>query len=72
MDETALLALGILLEETAEQLLGKSGDLALTEGSVHHEFTETEGFSNSTRQAVDSESESLLGTDMSDATSAFL
>jgi len=32
MDETALLALGILMEETAAELLGETGDLALVEG----------------------------------------
>ncbi|GAB7337592.1 hypothetical protein MBLNU457_g2899t1 [Dothideomycetes sp. NU457] len=34
MDETALLALGILLEETAAQSLGATGDLALLESEV--------------------------------------
>ena len=32
MDETALLALGILLEETAAESLGETGDLAFVEG----------------------------------------
>ena len=32
MDETALLALGILLEEMAEYVLGDTGDLAFAEG----------------------------------------
>jgi hypothetical protein len=32
MDETALLALGILLEESAREVLGESGDLVFTEG----------------------------------------
>jgi hypothetical protein len=32
MDETALLAMGILLEEAAREALGKSGDLVFTEG----------------------------------------
>ena len=31
MDETALLAIGILLEEAAEHILGQTGDLALVE-----------------------------------------
>ncbi|CBX90269.1 hypothetical protein IAQ61_001759 [Plenodomus lingam] len=31
MDETALIALGILLEETAREVLGSTGDLAFTE-----------------------------------------
>ena len=34
MDETALLGLGILLEEMADATLGKTGDLAFTEGEV--------------------------------------
>lgn len=32
MDETAILAFGILLEETAQDSLGKNGDLVFTEG----------------------------------------
>ncbi|KAI6090558.1 hypothetical protein F4821DRAFT_20363 [Hypoxylon rubiginosum] len=32
MDETALLALGILLEETGREVLGRRGDLVFTEG----------------------------------------
>ena len=32
MDETALIALGILIEETAAEQLGGTGDLALVEG----------------------------------------
>jgi len=35
LDETALLAIGILLEEAAEHQLGKSGDLALVERMGH-------------------------------------
>ena len=34
LDETALLAMGILLEEAAAEALGKTGDLALTEAAV--------------------------------------
>lgn len=40
MDETALLALGILLEESGKELLGDTGDLVFTEGE------ETVGSSN--------------------------
>lgn len=32
MDETALLAFGILLEEAGQSLLGKRGDMVMTEG----------------------------------------
>jgi hypothetical protein len=34
LDETALLAMGILLEEAAAEALGKTGDLALVEAAV--------------------------------------
>jgi len=34
MDDTALLALGILMEESSREILGESGDLALTEGEA--------------------------------------
>ena len=34
MDETALLAVGILLEEAAKHVLGETGDLALVEGEL--------------------------------------
>ena len=34
MDETALLAMGILLEESVAQILGKNGDLAFMEGEL--------------------------------------
>ncbi|KAI8629928.1 hypothetical protein F5Y19DRAFT_63892 [Xylariaceae sp. FL1651] len=40
MDETALLAFGILLEETSREVLGKKGDLVFTEGI---EFTGNAG-----------------------------
>ncbi|KAJ4370534.1 hypothetical protein N0V83_005055 [Neocucurbitaria cava] len=33
MDETALIALGILMEETAKEILGETGDLAFTEAA---------------------------------------
>jgi hypothetical protein len=32
MDETALLALGILMEEATRDILGQTGDLVFTEG----------------------------------------
>ena len=37
LDETALLAMGILLEEAAAEALGKTGDLALVEAKVDDE-----------------------------------
>lgn len=38
MDETALLSLGILLEEAARESLGRNGDLVFTEGIDEHDF----------------------------------
>ena len=38
MDETALIALGILMEEAARDTLGRTGDLVFTEGE---EFPES-------------------------------
>jgi hypothetical protein len=35
MDETALLAMGILIEEAAKESLGETGDLTFTEGEDH-------------------------------------
>lgn len=43
MDETALIAMGILLEEMANESLGETGDLVLVEGEV---ISDTEGQSN--------------------------
>lgn len=46
MDETALLAVGILLEEAAEYVLGTTGDLALVEGepiSDHEDDPDIQG-----------------------------
>jgi hypothetical protein len=37
MDETALIALGILMEETAREVLGETGDLAFLEGDEEGE-----------------------------------
>jgi hypothetical protein len=37
MDETALIAFGILLEETAKEVLGETGDLAFTEAADEEE-----------------------------------
>ncbi|PSN60626.1 hypothetical protein BS50DRAFT_593719 [Corynespora cassiicola Philippines] len=43
MDETALIALGILMEETAKEALGATGDLAFLEGADEDEEASTEG-----------------------------
>lgn len=37
MDETALIAFGVLMEELAEEVLGETGDLALVEGAREDE-----------------------------------
>lgn len=37
LDETALIAIGVLLEESAKKALGETGDLAFTEGSADNE-----------------------------------
>jgi len=37
LDETALIAFGILLEETAKEVLGETGDLAFTEAADEEE-----------------------------------
>lgn len=42
LDETALLAMGILLEEAAAAALGKTGDLALVEGGAENDVLNDE------------------------------
>jgi hypothetical protein len=37
MDESALIALGILVEETAREILGETGDLVFTEAADDEE-----------------------------------
>jgi len=41
MDETALLAFGILLEEAGREILGNTGDLVFTEGEEVEEPSNT-------------------------------
>lgn len=43
MDETALIALGILLDEGVREVLGETGDLAFTEGVREDELGDIEG-----------------------------
>ena len=45
MDETALLAVGILLEEAAEEILGETGDMVFVEGEATEE-PERQGHKN--------------------------
>lgn len=54
MDETALIALGILMEETAREILGDSGDLVFLEG-------DEEGLGASPGQEEDSLGAALRG-----------
>ncbi len=39
MDETALLAMGVLMEEVCRETLGESGDMVFTEGELSEKFT---------------------------------
>ncbi|KAF1998058.1 hypothetical protein P154DRAFT_267224 [Amniculicola lignicola CBS 123094] len=43
MDETALIAIGILMEETAREVLGETGDLAFLEGAEDEQQGEEAG-----------------------------
>lgn len=43
MDETALLALGILCEESCRETLGETGDLVFTEGELQEEVVKGRG-----------------------------
>lgn len=67
MDETALIAFGILMEETAREVLGETGDFAFVEAAndeeeeafgVGEEFRETDENSKSREVSVELESES--------------
>lgn len=52
MDETALIALSILMEETARGVLGETGDLAFTEAATKDE---ERVFGGQVKQTVDGE-----------------
>lgn len=52
MDETALVALGILIEEMAKETLGETGDLALVEAANSEE--EAAVFANEGKRAASS------------------
>lgn len=71
MDETALIAMGILLEEAAKESLGETGDMALVEGE---EIGNTDAASNGSQVAKKSgrkrnsrRSSTVLGGEDSDA-----
>lgn len=55
MDETALLAFGILLEEESRQLLGRKGDMVFTEGAGEHDGDEGHEDEDEDGQAADDE-----------------
>jgi len=67
LDETALLALGILLEEMAAHVLGETGDLAFTEGEEIEE-QEVDGIAEEEQQPNAEESEELSTAVSSKAT----
>ena len=56
LDETALLGLGILLEEMAEHVLGDTGDLAFVEGEDVNDAAHGSAKGSQTRNAEESQS----------------
>ncbi|KAI9835664.1 MAG: hypothetical protein M1837_003677 [Sclerophora amabilis] len=62
MDETALLALGILLEETVKETLGETGDLVFVEEEEQEQGNEVEvkvpGYRSRTQRSFTSDDES--------------
>jgi len=58
MDESALLAVGVLLEETMKQSLGKSGHLAFLEPDDEHESTGADRMDESDDQMEDDNDDS--------------
>ena len=61
LDETALLSLGILLEEVAGHVLGDTGDMAFVEGEEVEE-TEAESDVGITRSASQADTEPAIST----------
>lgn len=57
LDETALMAMGILLEEAAQEALGETGDLMFVEGEEEEILTPLKSGRKRTTSAVDSISE---------------
>jgi hypothetical protein len=56
MDETALIAFGILLEEMAREELGETGDLAFTEAADEEEERGLSGDAAEVNEEVDHQS----------------
>jgi len=69
MDETALIAFGILLEETAREALGETGDLALTEAADAEEERIMTGHTELEEQASVQSDSGLSSGDSSQDTS---
>ena len=62
MDESALLALGILMEETARGILGETGDFAFLEGVEPEEEGATAGGEGAAETDVDETGEEESGS----------
>jgi hypothetical protein len=56
MDETALLAMGILMEEVCRETLGVTGDLVFTEGELRNEYSHRNLFRAEEQSAVSASS----------------
>jgi hypothetical protein len=52
MDETALLALGILMEEVCRETLGETGDMVFTEGELRDEHSHRSSFRGEGQSAI--------------------
>lgn len=63
MDETALIALGILMEETAGRILGDTGDLAFTEGMSPSGHSKIEDPEETTARPVINRDDALSDSD---------
>lgn len=61
MDETALLAFGVLLEESVRAALGEEGDMVFVEGEAQELEDEAEGGRTGSRSRSRSKSRGILG-----------
>lgn len=62
MDETALIAFGILMEEASREVLGRTGDLAFTEGEEVDNLSKKKSPGRRTRSVSQAQSSSEIGT----------
>lgn len=70
MDETALIAMGILMEETAREVLGETGDFAFVEAANDEEEQALEsGDKHEGTDIEDLKSSDVLAEEDSDSTS---